>query len=50
MLLESNNANEIIENTEKSLFDLAKGEFSQSFLKFNEALDQTIEVNSSYEK
>ena len=43
--LESNNANEIIENTEKSLFDLAeRGSFSQSFLKFNKALDQTIEM------
>ena len=35
----------IIENTEKSLFDLAeRGSFSQSFLKFNRALDQTIEM------
>ena len=43
--IESNNANEIIENTEKSLFDLAeRGSFSQSFLKFNKALDQTIEM------
>ena len=39
------NAESIIENTEKSLFDLAeKGSFSQSFLKFNQALDQTIEM------
>ena len=39
------NAEEIIETTEKSLFDLAeRGSFSQSFLKFNEALDQTIEM------
>ena len=39
------NAEEIIENTEKSLFDLAeRGSFSQSFLKFNQALDQTIEM------
>ena len=39
------NAESIIENTEKSLFDLAeRGSFSQSFLKFNEALDQTIEM------
>ena len=31
--------------TEKSLFDLAeRGSFSQSFLKFNQALDQTIET------
>jgi replicative DNA helicase len=36
-------AENIIEGTEKSLFDLAeRGSFSQSFLKFNEALDQTI--------
>ena len=35
----------IIEGTEKSLFDLAeRGSFSQSFLKFNQALDQTIEM------
>ena len=33
------NAENIIENTEKSLFDLAeRGSFSQSFLKFNQAL------------
>ena len=39
------NAENIIEITEKSLFDLAeRGSFSQSFLKFNEALDQTIEM------
>jgi replicative DNA helicase len=39
------NAENIIEKTEKSLFDLAeRGSFSQSFLKFNEALDQTIEM------
>ena len=38
-------AEKIIENTEKSLFDLAeRGTFSQSFLKFNQALDQTIEM------
>ena len=38
------NAEKIIEDTEKSLFDLAeRGTFSQSFLKFNQALDQTIE-------
>ena len=42
---EDNNAEEIIENTERSLFDLAeRGSFSQSFLKFNQALDQTIEM------
>ena len=39
------NAENIIEGTEKSLFDLAeRGSFSQSFLKFNQALDQTIEM------
>ena len=38
------NAEKIIEKTEKSLFDLAEGSFSQSFLKFNQALDQTIEM------
>ena len=39
------NAENIIEGTEKSLFDLAeRGSFSQSFLKFNKALDQTIEM------
>ena len=39
------NAENIIESTEKSLFDLAeRGTFSQSFLKFNKALDQTIEM------
>jgi len=36
---------EIIQNTEKSLFDLAeRGHFSQSFLKFDNALKQTIEM------
>ena len=39
------NAESIIEGTEKSLFDLAeRGSFTQSFLKFNEALDQTIQM------
>ena len=39
------NAENIIEGTEKLLFDLAeRGSFSQSFLKFNQALDQTIEM------
>jgi replicative DNA helicase len=38
-------AENIIENTEKSLFDLAeRGSFSQSFQKFNQALDQTIQM------
>ena len=39
------NAESIIENTERSLFDLAeRGSFSQSFIKFDKALDQTIEM------
>ena len=43
--MQEKNAENIIENTEKSLFDLAeRGSFSQSFLKFNKALDQTIEM------
>jgi replicative DNA helicase len=38
-------AENIIESTEKSLFDLAeRGSFTQSFLKFNQALDQTIQM------
>jgi len=38
-------AENIIEDTERSLFNLAeRGSFSQSFLKFNQALDQTIEM------
>ena len=42
------NAEKIIENTEKSLFDLAeRGSFSQSFIKFDKALDQTIEMATS---
>ena len=42
---ENYNAETIIESTEKSLFDLAeRGSFSQSFLKFDKALDQTIEM------
>ena len=42
---EEQNAEKIIEDTEKSLFDLAeRGSFSQSFLKFNQALDQTIQM------
>ncbi len=42
---QEDDAESIIENTEKSLFDLAeRGSFSQSFLKFNKALDQTIEM------
>ena len=39
------NAENIIEDTERSLFDLAeRGSFSQSFFKFNQALDQTIKM------
>jgi len=35
----------IIEDAEKSLFDLAeRGNFSQTFMKFNQAVDQTIEM------
>jgi len=35
----------IIEDAEKSLFDLAeRGNFSQTFLKFNQAVDKTIEM------
>ena len=42
---ENQNAEMIIEDTEKSLFDLAeRGSFTQSFLKFNQALDKTIEM------
>jgi replicative DNA helicase len=39
------NADKIIEETEKSLYDLAeRGSFSQSYLRFNKALDQTIQM------
>ncbi len=39
------NAEDIIENAEKSLFDLAeRGSFSQSYMKFNQAIDQTIQM------
>ena len=39
---------EIIQNTEKSLFDLAeRGHFNQSFMKFDNALKQTIEMAKS---
>ena len=39
------NAENIIVSTEKSLYDLAeRGSFNRSFLKFNQALDQTIEM------
>ena len=43
--IQEQNAEKIIEHTERSLFDLAeRGSFSQSFLKFNKALDQSIEM------
>ncbi len=39
------NAEDIIESAEKSLFDLAeRGSFSQSYIKFNQAIDQTIQM------
>jgi len=39
---------EIIQNAEKSLFDLAeRGHFNQSFMKFESALKQTIEMAKS---
>ena len=39
------NAEQIIEDTEKSLYLLAeKGTFSQSYLKFSKALDETIKM------
>ena len=42
---EEKNAEKIIEETEKSLYDLAeRGTFSQSYLKFNKALDETIKM------
>ena len=42
---EEKNAESIIEDTEKSLYDLAeKGTFSQSYQKFNKALDETIRM------
>jgi len=52
VLNEASNANEIsssgeeiIQNAEKSLFDLAeRGHFNRSFLKFESALKQTIEM------
>ena len=38
-------AENIIENTEKSLFNLAeRGSFSQSFIEFKKAIDRTIEM------
>ena len=55
VLNEASNNNEIassgeemIQNAEKSLFDLAeRGHFNQSFLKFEQALKQTIEMAKS---
>ena len=39
------NAEKIIEETERSLFNLAeRGSFSQSFIEFKKALDKTIEL------
>mgnify|MGYP001325203329 CR=1 FL=1 len=44
-LSEERTGDNIIQDTEKMLFDLAeRGTFQQSFLKFNQALDQTIEM------
>ena len=43
-----NDGQRIIENFEKTLFDLAeKGSFSNSLIKFDEAMRQTIEMASS---
>ena len=45
--LESNGQN-IIENSEKLLYDLAeKGSFSSSLIKFDDAMKQTIEMASA---
>ena len=43
---------EMIQNTEKSLFELAeRGHFNQSFMKFENALKQTIDMaKSAYQK
>ena len=44
----NNDGQQIIENFEKSLFDLAeKGSFSSSIVKFDEAMRQTIEMASN---
>jgi len=41
------NAEEIIENAEKKLFDIAeRGKFNKSYIEFKEALTQTIEMAS----
>ena len=40
----------IIEEAEKSLYDLAeRGNFSQTFIKFNQALDETIKMATNEE-
>ena len=40
-----NSSDKIIEKAEQSLYQLAeKGSFSQSYIKFNQALEQTIEM------
>ena len=42
---DNKSAENIIEEAEQSLFQLAeRGNFSQSYMKFNQALDQTIEM------
>ena len=41
---EEQNAEDIIESTEVSFSLAERGSFSQTFLKFNQALDQTIEM------
>ena len=47
----SSSGEQIIENAEKSLFDLAeKGHFNRSFLKFDKALKQTIEMAEAAHK
>ena len=44
----NNDGQQIIENFEKSLFDLAeKGSFNSSIVKFDEAMRQTIEMASN---
>ena len=44
----STSGEEMIQNAEKSLFDLAeRGHFNQSFMKFERALKQTIEMAKS---
>ena len=47
-MIQDNDGQTIIENFEKSLFDLAeKGSFSSSLVKFDEAMKMTIEMASS---